>query len=257
MQVLLTDVDDNPYPVRTTHDESQLIALVTSIKEVGLLQVPVARKVGNRFQLAFGHRRRKAFEQLYQTDWAGLASHEMPLIVLDLTDQEMFEISITENLKREDLNPIEKATALRRYMDEFGATSAQAARLFGIPEGTIRGTVRLLKLPEEEQAKMKAGELSQRAARKILEKPETEQKRLELKEGFDLRRQLIILLYERYYSEVSDELIYKKIRSLVEENKQLQHQIEMMNGRRLEEAAGNTVKNRRIVRRTYAEASQG
>ena len=66
---------------------------------------------------------RAAFEQLYRTDWAAIVSHTMPLIVLDLTDREMFEISLAENLKRADLSPIEKATALRRYMDEFGATS--------------------------------------------------------------------------------------------------------------------------------------
>lgn len=240
VQVLLTDIEDNPYQVRTTYGESMLTALATSIQDMGLLQIPLARKVRDKFQLAFGHRRRKAFEKLCQN---GLASYsKMPLIVMDLTDRQMFEISIAENLKRADLSPIEKATALRRYMDEFHATSGQAAKLFGIPEGTVRGTVRLLKLPEEDQQQLKAGRMSQSQARRILQKPETDLKRLEPKDGrFDLRQQLMILLYDRVRSDVSDELLVKKVRAVLELNKQLERQIEMMNGRRLEGSkAGST-----------------
>ena len=235
VRVLLADIEDNPYQVRTTYDESHLTALATSIHEVGLLQVPVARKVGKKCQLAFGHRRKRAFEQLYRTDWAAIVSHTMPLIVLDLTDREMFEISISENLKREDLSPIDRATALRKYMDEFGATSRQAAQLFGIPEGTVRGTVRLLKLPEEAQQQVRTGQMSQSQARSILRKPETASKRLEPGAGrFDLRERLMLLVYDRFRSDVSDELLFKKIREIVDQKKQLERQVEMMNARKRE-----------------------
>ena len=162
---------------------------------------------------------------------------EMPVDVMDLTDQEMFEISLSENLKRVGyLSPIEKAAALKHYMDEFHATSAQAAQLFGIPEGTIRGTVRLLKLPEEVQAEIAERTAhTERGADRFLERPETEQRRLEPKDGvFDLREKLMILVYDRYRSDVSDELLFKKIQAIVEENKQLTHQIDKMNGRRIE-----------------------
>jgi ParB family chromosome partitioning protein len=236
-QVLLASIEDNPYQMRTGYDESALTALAISIHEVGLLQVPVARKVGQKFQLAFGHRRKRAFEQLYRTDWAAIVSHTMPLIVLNLTDREMFEISLSENLKREDLSPIDKATALRKYMDEFGATSRQAAQLFGIPEGTIRGTVRLLKLPEESKQKLQSGQISQSQARRILRKPEKDLKRLEPKDGpFNLREKLMILVYDRVRSDVSDELLFKKIREIAEQKKQLERQVEMMNSRKRESA---------------------
>jgi ParB/RepB/Spo0J family partition protein len=234
--VPLTDIEDNPYQMRTVYDESMLDALATSIQEVGLLQIPVARKVGKKFQLAFGHRRKRAFEKLYQTEWAAIVSHTMPLIVLDLTDREMFEISLAENLKREDLSPIEKATAIRTYMDKFGATSAQAAKLFGIPESTIRGTVRLLKLPEEAQQKVRSGQMSQHQARKLLEKPDTEVKRFERKNGFDLREQLMILFYGRVHVDVSDQALFKKVRETLELTKQLERQVEMMNGRKHKKA---------------------
>ena len=241
IRVLLTDIEPNPFQVRTTYNESALTALAASILEVGLLQAPLARRVGENYQLAFGHRRKLAFEQLCRS---GITAYEsMPLTVADLNDREMFEITVAENLKRADLNPIEKATALRKYMDEFGASSVEAGKLFGIPEGTVRGTVRLLKLPEEAQQKLRSGRMTQRQARKILEKPETEQKRLEPKEGpFDLRRQLMLLIYERCYAEVTDELLYKKVRAIVELNKQLERQIETMNGQRLERAKVDLIK---------------
>lgn len=254
--IVLTDIEDNPYQVRTDYDESMLTALAASIQDVGLLQVPVGRKVGDRYQLCFGHRRKKAFERLCLN---GFPQYEQMMIdVMDLTDQQMFEISLSENLKRADLSPIEKAAALKQYMEEFHATSGQAARLFGIPEGTIRGTVRLLNLPEEAKEKVRSGQLSQRQARKILERPETEQRRVERsQERFNLREQLIVLLYDHMRWDVDDQRLFKKVKSLVEDNKQLQRQVELMNAQRLEGAMENTVKSRRIVRRIYAEASQG
>ncbi len=226
--VLLTDIESNPYQMRTSYDEALVTALATSIQEVGLLQIPIARKHGKKFQLCFGHRRKKAFEQLFLS---GQSSYkEMPLLVHDLTDQEMFEISLTENLKREDLNPIEKAIALKLYMNQFGASSVLAAKLFGIPESTIRGTVRLLKLPEEDQQKLRSGKLTQHAARKLLEKPDTQLKRLQVQEDdFHLRDQLIILLYGEMRTNVSDQLLFKKVKSIIETNQQLERQVELMN----------------------------
>lgn len=233
--VLLTDIDDNPFQMRTVYDASALNDLAASIKEVGLLQVPVARKVGKRYQLAFGHRRRKAYEQLYQTEWAGIVAREMPLIVLDLSDREMFEISVSENLERVNLTPIEKAEALKRFMSEFKATSEEAARLFGMRATTVRATVRLLNLPEDAQQQLHAGKMTQTRARKILEKPGTALKRTESKDGtFNLREQLMLLLYDRYRSDVDDELLFKKIQSIMDLNRQLEKQIELMNGRKRE-----------------------
>src|SRR5688500_17249112 len=107
IRVSLADIEDNPYQMRTIYNAALLNALAASIQELGLLQVPIARKVGEKYQLAFGHRRKMAFEKL---NLNGLPAYsEMPLIAMDLTDREMFEVSLTENLKREDLSPIEKA----------------------------------------------------------------------------------------------------------------------------------------------------
>jgi ParB/RepB/Spo0J family partition protein len=233
--VLLEDIEDNPYQVRMNYDQLQLVQLAESIKELGLLQTPVARQVGEKYQLAFGHRRKRAWEMLCQE---GSKVHNfMPIYVMELSDREMFEISLTENLKRQDLNPLEKATALKQYMDEFNATSAQAAKLFGIPESTVRGTIRLLNLPEEEKQKMLAGQLSQTKAREILSKPETKEKRPYVRaeapdDGeFDLRDALTLLVYGAV-RDVPDEVLFKKVKAVFEEMKALERQIEMMNSRK-------------------------
>jgi ParB family chromosome partitioning protein len=239
--VRLTDIEDNPYQVRTDYDESMLISLAASIQDLGLLQIPVARRVGDKYQMAFGHRRRRAFERLCQN---GFPQYEqMPIDVMELSDQQMFETSLSENLKRADLSPIEKAAALKQYMELFHASSTQAARLFGIPESTIRGTVRLLNLPEEAREKVSAGQLSQNQARKLLERPETQQKRTARREEhFNLREELIVLLYDHMRWDVDDQRLFKKIKSLVETNQQLERQLEVMNGRRLERAQVDLIK---------------
>ena len=244
VRVPLTDIRDNPYQVRTTIDETALSDLVVSICDVGLLQIPSARKVGDKFELAFGHRRKQVFQRL--ADDGLSAFEEMPLIVLELSDREMFEIGVSENIKRAALSPIERAQALKQYMIDFGATSEQAAQLFGMKAATVRSTVRLLKLPEEDQQKVRRGELSQTQARRILKKPGMLPETPGSTEGpFDLRVELMRLLYDRpRHPDITDELLFKRVRSILEENDQLKRQIEMMNGRRLE---GSKVGSRRSL----------
>jgi ParB family transcriptional regulator, chromosome partitioning protein len=237
----LSDLEENPYQFRGVYDPSKVNDLASSIQELGLLQIPVARQAGHKHQLAFGHCRWKAFAQLARS---GLLQYgKMPVDVMDLTDQQMFEIAISENLKRADLSPIEKAAALKQYMEDFHATSIQAAKLFGVSESTIRGTVRLLNLPDEIKEKVRSGQVSQHQARKFLEQPATEQKRAErAQKHFDLREQLILLLYGEARSDVTDQLLFKKLKALVETNRQLERQIELTNGRRHQQDRIGTVR---------------
>jgi ParB family transcriptional regulator, chromosome partitioning protein len=227
--ISLNDIEENPYQPRDVYEATALVALAASIREMGLLQVPVARKVGEKYQLAFGHRRKEAFEILYSEGWDEFA--QMPLYIMDLTDKAMFEVAVTENIKRQELNPLERARALKRYMNEFSATSVQAAKLFGIPESTIRGTIRLLNLPEDAQQEMLAGKLSQTKARTMLEKPETKVKKITGSEAFDLREQLSILIYGRI-RDVPDETLFKKVKTVFDEKKQMERQVGLMNSRK-------------------------
>lgn len=153
-------IDSNPYQPRQVEDVEFVAEIAANIKQNGLMQVPTARPCGERYQLAFGHTRKAAFVMNGETT--------MPLIIRHLSDLQMFELGVAENIKRRDLNPIEEAHAMRRYMDDFEKTSKEAGEFFGVAEETVRQKVRLLKLPEPVQAQMRAGEINENAARSLL-----------------------------------------------------------------------------------------
>lgn len=153
-------IDPNPYQPRQVEDEASVAEIAESIKRNGLMQIPTARQVGNRFQLAFGHTRLAAFKLNGALD--------MPLIVRDLTDLQMFEMGVSENIKRRDLNPIEEASAMRRYMDVFHKTSVEAGEFFNVSPEKVRSAVRLLNLPEKLQEGVADGTITQNNARRLL-----------------------------------------------------------------------------------------
>jgi ParB/RepB/Spo0J family partition protein len=162
----------NPYQPRHSEDPDVVKEIATNILSQanddfdGLMQPPTVRKNGKGYELAFGHTRRAAFEFLASQ------GHErykfMRVFVRDLTDLQMFELGVAENIKRRDLNPIEEAHAMRRYMDDFGKTSKEAGEFFGVAEETVRQKVRLLKLPGAVQDQMRAGDINENTARSLL-----------------------------------------------------------------------------------------
>lgn len=161
----ISKIDPNPFQPRRAEDPEATARIAESIRSVTLLQIPSARKVGGRYQLAFGHTRLAAFKLLAsQVEGYG----EMPLNVVDLTDLQMFEAAVSENIQRRDLNPVEVAQAMRRYMTDFGKTSEECGQFFGMSGATVRGLVRLLDLPENVQKQVACGEISQGDARKLL-----------------------------------------------------------------------------------------
>ncbi len=159
-------IDHNPYQPRKSEDPAVVAEIAASIEKNGLMQIPTARMVGERPQLAFGHTRLAAFKLLEKK--RHLQYGAMPLIIRELTDLQMFELGVAENIKRRDLNPIETATAMRVYMDGFGKNSEEAAEFFNVSAETVRGTVRLLNLPATAQQKLGAGEMTVGTARALL-----------------------------------------------------------------------------------------
>jgi ParB/RepB/Spo0J family partition protein len=150
----------NPYQPRQAEDPEAIAEIATSIKHNGLLQIPSARQVNGHYELAFGHTRLAAFKSNGESC--------MPLIILDLSDLQMFELGVAENVKRRDLNVIEQAQAMHRYMEEFGKSSVEAGEFFNISPETVRGTVRFLNLPKDVQGKLAQGEITQSTARTLL-----------------------------------------------------------------------------------------
>ena len=165
LSVMLDAIDPNPYQPRSSEDAEHIQHLADSILRDGLLQIPVGREVVGRIQLAFGHSRLAAFKLLSRL-YPSFAA--MPVDIRDLTDQQMFEYAVTENVTRKNLTPIEEAKAMQRYRDDFGKTSAEIGELFGISDSTVRGKLRLLDLPESVQENMKAGQIGEASARRLL-----------------------------------------------------------------------------------------
>lgn len=151
----------NPAQPRAHFDEEALAELVTSIREVGLLQPVVVRQTGpESYELVMGERRLRASKE------AGL--QRIPAIVRDTGDDVMLRDALLENLHRQQLNPLEEAAAYAQLLADFGATHEELASRIGRSRSTISNTIRLLQLPVAVQRRVAAGVLSAGHARAIL-----------------------------------------------------------------------------------------
>ena len=185
-------VNKNPWQPRQSEDQEHIRNLALSIANDGLLQKPLGRivdiegvpvKLNDVFsgpsdperkvkqfyfvQLAFGHSRLSAFQWLEDSAVIGYWS-EIPVILKDLTDEEMFRLAITENLQRKELNPIEEAAAMTAYRDDFGKTSQEIGDLFGLSDSAVRNKLRLLRLPADIQAWLKNGTITEGVGRALV-----------------------------------------------------------------------------------------
>ncbi len=131
----------NRYQPRTRFSEEELGRLTQSIAEQGVLQPLLARKMDGAYELIAGERRLRAAKA------AGLA--QVPVIILELTDEQVLEVSIIENIQRENLNVLEEAEAYFRLINEFGYTQEKVAEKIGKNRSTIANLLRLRSLPEE------------------------------------------------------------------------------------------------------------
>ncbi|QOY85823.1 ParB/RepB/Spo0J family partition protein [Paludibaculum fermentans] len=159
LQVEIDLIDANPLQPRTVFQEERLIELSQSIKENGIIQPLVVRKSGARFQLIAGERRLRA------SKLAGLV--KVPVVVQDFADDRLMEITLIENIQREDLNPIEVAHAFERLAREFSLSHEQIAQRTGKERSTITNMLRLLRLPDPVQVLLAEQRLSMGHARAL------------------------------------------------------------------------------------------
>ena len=151
----------NPDQPRRTFDEGELEDLANSIREKGIIQPLIVRALEDgTHQIVAGERRWRA-AQMAQL-------HEVPAVLRDLTDTEVLELAIIENIQRADLNPIEEAQAFAQLIERFGHTQEQLARALGISRSHIANMMRLLKLPASVRDLLSAGQLSQGHARALI-----------------------------------------------------------------------------------------
>ncbi len=169
----IEEVQPNPFQPRKIFSEEQLQELIDSIREKGILQPLIVRRREKGFELIAGERRWRAAQK------AGMK--EVPILIKDVTDSEMLEISLIENIQREDLNPIEEAEAYKRLMEQFQLTQEEISKKVGKDRTTITNTVRLLKLPPEIKQSLAEGKISMGHARAFLSLEGIDKQRLLLK----------------------------------------------------------------------------
>ena len=160
-EVPISSISPNPRQPRTVFDEDALNELIASIKEIGILQPPVVRKVSEgRYELIMGERRFRAAKA------AGLKS--IPVIIRQTPDNELLREALIENIHRSQLNPLEEAAAYAGLLSDFGCTHDELAVKLGRSRPLISNMLRLLNLPPTVQRKVAAGVISAGHARALL-----------------------------------------------------------------------------------------
>lgn len=167
----IASIVTNPNQPRKSFDETQLSDLSDSIKQNGVLQPILVRKKGDMYEIVAGERRYQA------SKLAGLK--EIPAIVRDIDDAEVFQLALIENLQRSDLTPIEEARGYRQLLDTKGLTQEGLAKILSKSRSAIANTLRLMDLPQEVQDMMEEGQITAGHARAILAVP-TEEGRIKL-----------------------------------------------------------------------------
>jgi ParB family transcriptional regulator, chromosome partitioning protein len=153
-------LEPNPSQPRTAFEAARLEELASSIRESGMIQPILARKVGGRYQIIAGERRWRAAQHLGMT--------AVPVLVRDVPDSQLLELALVENIQRQELSPLEEAQAYQRLQDDLRLTQEEVAKKVGKDRSTIANTVRLLRLPREVRTLLGEGKLSAGIARAIL-----------------------------------------------------------------------------------------
>ena len=151
-EVSVYDIDTNPDQPRKTFDEEKLQELAGSIKTHGIVQPLILYRQGNRYTIVAGERRYRAARL------AGLKT--VPAVITDKEEHELQEVSLIENLQREDLNPVEEAAAIRFLMVQHNLTQEEVSSRIGRSRPAVTNALRLLNLPESVQGMLKDGTLS-------------------------------------------------------------------------------------------------
>ena len=166
LEVPVNAISPNPKQPRTRFDDEAIESLASSIREVGILQPIVVRKVTSGYELIAGERRLRAARR------AGLAT--VPVVVRDTEDADTLREALIENIHREDLGPIELAEAFRQLLEELGLKQEELAERIGVSRSHVANTIRLLQLPLDVQQLLTDGRIQAGHARALLSMADAE-----------------------------------------------------------------------------------
>ena len=169
VEVALDDIIPNRFQPRLSFDENGLNELAESIRQHGIIQPLVLRKVADKYEIIAGERRYKA------AYIAGLT--KVPAVIINLNDNESAEVAIVENIQRRNLSPIEEAKSYKKLLDRGYLTQDQLAGRMGKTQATISNKLRLLNLDEKVQDALLNNKISERHARSLLRVEDKEEQR--------------------------------------------------------------------------------
>ena len=170
-EISLDDIIPNRFQPRLSFDEDALNELAKSIRQHGIIQPLVLRKIGDKYEIIAGERRYKA------AYIAGLT--KVPAVIIDLNDNESAEVAIVENIQRKNLSPIEEAKSYKKLLDRGYLTQDELASRMGKTQGSISNKLRLLNLSTDVQDALLNNQISERHARSLL-KLENEDDQIEV-----------------------------------------------------------------------------
>ncbi len=145
---------------RKSFDDSKMEELTASVREKGIIQPLVVRRMDDHYQIIAGERRWRAAQKT--------ALREVPVVIQDVTDDLAYEMAIIENIQREDLNPIEEAAAYSQLIERYNLTQEEAGKRVGKDRSSVANSLRLLRLPSGVQAHVVSGVLTMGHARALL-----------------------------------------------------------------------------------------
>lgn len=179
IEISLDDIIPNRFQPRLSFDEQGLNELAESIRQHGIIQPLVLRKIGDKYEIIAGERRYKA------SYIAGLT--KVPAVIIDLNDNESAEVAIVENIQRKDLSPIEEAKSYKKLLDRGYLTQDQLASRMGKNQSTVSNKLRLLNLDEKVQDALLNNKISERHARSLLKLDNKEEQKKVLDEIIEKR----------------------------------------------------------------------
>jgi ParB family chromosome partitioning protein len=161
LRVRVDQIRPNPFQPRENFDHQSMEELTQSIREKGIIQPVLVRRRGDYYELIAGERRFRAAK--------ALNIKEIPILIRDAEDEDSLELSLIENIQRQDLNPIEEARAYQYLIDKFQVTQEKLSEVLGKARTSVANILRLLKLPQEIQEEIRKGRISFAHGRALLE----------------------------------------------------------------------------------------
>ena len=213
VEVKISEIDPNIGQPRKKFDEDELLELAESIKIHGVIQPIIVTKRGKRYEIIAGERRWRA------SKLAGLT--KIPAVIREYTDKEIMEVSLIENIQRQDLNPIEEAVAFKNLIDEYKMKQDDLAERVSKSRSAITNALRLLKLDDKVKAMLAEGLISTGHARALLAVEDKSKQqilatrifdeKLNVRETEKLVKQILENKESKKEKKSSEKLIYKKL----------------------------------------------